>query len=119
MLPPRVEVEGDETGMDMDEVETAQQVANMVTQHGREIEDTRGGKELGRKTSTSPSKSLTQKRRKMWLEVNENASWRSTCCMEKIEGNLFLCKKCRAFKGDEEMLFQHWVEEHNFAAKVT
>ena len=118
VLPPRVQVEGDETGMNVDEVEMVEQVATKVTQNECDIEDSRGGR-TGDTSAMSGKDLLYLKRRKMWMEVNNNASWRSTCCMEKIEENLFLCKKCRDFEGDDEMLFQHWVKKHDFAAKVT
>ena len=53
---------------------------------------------------------LNKTRRNMWRKMNTTDSRGSTICMEKIEEILFLCKVCKAFSGDEEMLFQLWVK---------
>ena len=59
----------------------------------------------------------------MWIKLNNNDGEGSTgggsnCCMEMIEENLYLCNVCKAFREDEEMLFQHWMKQHNFGANM-
>ena len=64
---------------------------------------------------------LNKERREMWRKMNntETDSQGSTICMEKIEENSFLCKVCKTFRGDEEMLFWHWVKDHELGANLT